>query len=1067
MKKILLFMVMVVGLFAAAIAQTKPITGKVVDKEGKPIEGASVKVKGHEGGAAANSEGNFTISAKQGDVLIISAVNFGSKQIKVGSLSNYSISLENSDAQLGEVVVTTGFGVQKQNKEVGYSTATVQSKDLIVAKPVSVANGLTGKVSGLQINTTNNGLFADTRITLRGNRSLTGNNQPLVVVDGAIFYNDISTLNPDDISQVNVLKGASASAIYGSDASNGVLLITTKKGSKAKSTISVSSTVQFEQLAYMPKLQNEFGSNGGEKFVNDFNDLSAYIPYENQSYGPRFNGKIVPVGRPVADGSVLMVPYSARPNEKRDFFNTGNTTQNNISYSSGDENSKFYLSFQDVNSKAILPGDFGRRDVFRVGGAKKYGKFNADYSVSYTLKTTNTTNTGLVYELVMNTPAHVPLTTLKDWQHNKFADINGFYNDYFDNPYWVIDNQRSVTTDNNLTANVKFDLKPAKWLDISYRVALTSLSRKYEYKSSPKNYSNFALTSKNVIYANSSGNGYDTVSESPKYIAAQAGTAGVSASYAQSGLSNFLLTSDFIISADKDISKDFNLKGTIGSSYIGNKINAISITAPSLVVPVYNVTNVSGLPNINGNGFAEARKFGVFAEGTAGYKNLAFLHGAYRGDIDSRLSKDNRFIPYYDVDASLILSDLIPVITNNDVVNFAKVRAAHSVTGNASALANGSEYIAYGAYATTPTYGVGDGFPYGSTGGYTYSSTLTTSSLKPEQITENEIGLELGLLKNRVNLTLAAYKSELTDGIVLASTSSASGFYKSLVNAAHTKNTGIELELKTEVIKTTSLSWNLNFNYTHNESNVLSINGGLKSITVGTDNPNAFAVVNNPYPVIETRDWVRDAAGHVIVDPITGNPSRDPNLKIVGQASPKDIFGLTSSLTYKAFTFTITADYRTGHKIFNSIGNYMDFTGISATSASTHRQRFVFPNSVTVDANGKSTPNTSLLVDDANFNFWPGLYRSVGNNYITSAAALKLREVAIAYQLPQSFVKKTKVLQSATFTVSGRNLLMIRPKSNLWTDPEFSEGTGNDFGRTSENQAPPSRFYSATLSITF
>ncbi len=1074
MRKFLLLTALVVGLFTAAIAQTRPIKGKVIDKDGKPIPGASINLKGHQGGTAAESDGSFNLSVKSGDVLIISALNFATTQVKVGNQTSISVILESTDAVMGEVVVTTGFGVQKQTKEIGYSTATVQAKDLIVAKPVSVANGLTGKVSGLQINTTNNGLFADTRITLRGNRSLTGNNQPLVVVDGAIFYNDISTLNPDDISQINVLKGASASAIYGSDASNGVLLITTKRGSKGtKSTISVSSTVQAEQLAYMPKFQNEFGSNGGEKFVNDFNDLSAYIPYENQSYGPRFNGKIVPVGRPVADGSVLMVPYSARPNERNNFFNTGITSQNNISFSSGDEASKFFLSFQDVYSKSIMPGDFGKRDIVRIGGAKKYGIFSADYSVSYTLKTKNTTNTGLVYQLVMNTPAHVPLTSLKDWRNNKFADVNGFYNDYFDNPYWVIDNQRNITTDNNLTANVKLDLKPTKWLNVSYRLALTNLNRKFEYKSAPKNYSNFALTNSDVIYANAGGTGYDTVSESAKYIAAQAGKAGIAASYAQSSKTNYLLTSDFLISADKNVGKDFNVKATIGTSYIENKINYASIAAPSLVLPVYNIKNVSGLTDISdangygGNGYYEANKFGVFAEGTGSYKNLVFLHGSYRGDIDSRLSEANRFIPYYDVDASFILSDIFPTISKNDVLNYAKIRAAHSVTGNASALSDGSEYIADGAYQTKTPYFVATGFPFGNVGGYAYGNVLLSDKIKPETITENEVGLELGLFKNKLNLTMAAYQSELTDGIVKANTSTSSGFYQSKVNAAHTKNTGIELELKAELVKTSTLTWNLNFNYTHNISKVVSINGGLKQITVGKDNVNAFAVVDNAYPIIQTRDWVRDAQGRVVVDAITGNPSRDPNLKIVGQASPKDIFGFTSNLTYKAFTFTITADYRSGHKIFNFIGNYMDFTGISQTSASTHRQRFVFPNSVTVDASGKSTPNTNIMVDDANFNFWPGLYRSVGTNYITSAEAFKLREIAIAYQLPQSLIKKTKVLQSATFTVSGRNLLMITPKSNIWTDPEFSEGTGNDIGRTSENQSPPSRIFSASLALTF
>src|SRR5258706_2831742 len=192
----------------------------------------------------------------------------------------------------------------------------------------------------------------------------------------------------------------------------------------------------------MLKLQNRFGSNGGEAFVNDFNDLSTYIPYENQSYGPQYNGALVPLGRPVYDGSLLKVPYAGLKDEKKNFFNHGLTTQNNFSYSSGDDNGRFYLSLQDISSHATMPGDKGRRDVLRVGGSKTYGIFSANYSFSYTYKTTDYTNTGDVYQLVMNTPAHVPLTKLKDWRNDKFADVNGFYNDYFDNPYWDIDNIR-------------------------------------------------------------------------------------------------------------------------------------------------------------------------------------------------------------------------------------------------------------------------------------------------------------------------------------------------------------------------------------------------------------------------------------------------------------------------------------------------------------------------------------------------------------------------------------------------------------------------------------------------
>ncbi len=1063
MRKIVsLFFVMMLTT-VVAWSQARSVSGKVSDQNGEPVANATVNIKGTTTATAAGADGIFKIQAKTGDVLVVSAINFQSVEVKVGSESYFTISITRTANELTSVVVTTALGIQRQAKELGYSTTKVSGKDLVQAKPISVVNGLTGKVSGLQINTVNNGLFAPTRVVLRGNRSLTGNNQPLYVVDGAIFYNDISTLNPEDISDITVLKGSSASAIYGSDASNGVILITTKHGVKGRPVVTFSSTVQVEAVSYMLDLQNRFGSNGGEKFVNDFTDLNTYIPYENQSYGPEYNGKLVPLGRPVFDGSLLVVPYSSLPNEKRNFFDKAITTQQNFSYQAGDDNSRFFLSGQDIVSNSVMPGDKGRRDVFRVGGTKTYGIFSANYSLAYTYLHTDVTNTGNVYQNVMNTPGHVPLTSLSDWQNNKFADVNGFYNDYFDNPYWDIANQRNLNTSNNLTGNVQLSLKPLKWLNLSYRLGLNNTTDRYEYKGAPKDFSTFAKTDATVIYSNSAGTGFDTVQESPKYAAGVPNQA----NYITSNFSNFLLTSDMLATVNKDISKDFNVQATVGTSYIENKITSENIDAGSLFFPVYNVNSLTGIPGTGGGNYVfEARKLGIFGEATVGFRKYAFLHGSYRTDIDSRLSHDNRWIPYYDVDASLVISDMIPSMNNNKVLNFLKVRAAHSKTGNASALAGGSQFIAFGAYALQPTLSSAGGFPFNGLGGYDLNTIVANPNLKPESVTENEIGIEFGFWKNRISLSTAVYDSKLTDGIVFSQISRASGATVSLVNAANTENKGFEAELKGTIIKSKTVTWTAGVNYSYNDNKVISINGGLQSLAVGGNNGNAFAVVGQPYPVIESRDWVRDPAGHVIVDPVTGNPTRSSNLSVLGGATPKDILGITTLVTWKSFSFSATVDYRGGYKIFNSIGQYIDFTGIAATTAATGRQRFVFPNSVYLQ-DGKYVNNTSVTVDDANFNFWPGLYRSVGANYVTSAAAWKLREVAISYDIPRSVFQATKIVQKASLTISGRNLIMLRPKTNVWTDPEFNEDTGNDVGRNGTSQAPPTRIFSATLSVSF
>jgi len=258
-------------------------------------------------------------------------------------------------------------------------------------------------------------------------------------------------------------------------------------------------------------------------------------------------------------------------------------------------------------------------------------------------------------------------------------------------------------------------------------------------------------------------------------------------------------------------------------------------------------------------------------------------------------------------------------------------------------------------------------------------------------------------------------------------------------------------------------------NFAHNECKVISINGGQQQLAITTSGGsvvNTYAVVNQLYPLIEVTDWVRDPQGHVVVDPVTGLPSTNPNPVIAGNTTPKEILGISSSVTFKGFTLSATADYRGGYKTYNSIGQFMSFTGSSEFSAATNRQRFVFPNSVIETSAGKYVTNTTVTTNDANYNLFPGLFNYIESPYVTSAAAWKLREVSLSYELPRSVLRFTKVIQRASITISGRNLLMIRPKTNQWTDPEFSEDTSNAVGENSINQAPPTRIMGATLSIT-
>jgi TonB-linked SusC/RagA family outer membrane protein len=1078
MKKLLLVSLCFLLLCITQVfAQNRTVTGTVTAKEdGLPIPGATVKIKGTSVGTQTSPAGKFTLNVPDNATLVFNFVGYSPQEVKVGTKKVIDVVLATSNSQLTEVVVTA-LGIQRQASSLGYGTAKVSGKDIQQAKPISVVNGLTGKVSGLQINTVNNGLFAPTRVTLRGNRSLTGNNQPLYVVDGAIFYSDISTINPEDVLDISVLKGSSASAVYGSDASNGVIVITTKHGTKSAPTVTVSSTVSLESVSYMPAYQTRFGPNGGEANVDNFNDLSYYIPYENQSYGPEYNGKLVPLGRPLPDGSVLMVPYSAVKDQKKNFFDTGITTQNNFSFSSGDENGSTFMSAQDVNSKSVMPGDVGRRDVFRLGGDKKYGIFSAKYSMAYTYLTTNKTNTGQVYNELIESPTVVPYNLYKD-VNGKYGNPDAYYNDYYYSPYQTIAQIRNITTENHIQGNLQLNLKPAKWVDLSYRTSIDNNSGRYEYKDAGITYTNRSKTVDSVYFSNPDGTGkvLQVGQNGAKYTAAVGDQL---PQYGLSNLNNLLYSSDFLASFNTKIHKDFSFNSTIGVSYLDNKISFTNIQPGPLNFLPYNTQNFASVANTNGSVFAEARKLGYFGEAQFGYKTIAYIHGSYRTDLDTRLSKANRYIPYYDIDGSFVISELFKDAFNNDIFNYAKVRYAHSLTGNVSALANGSQYIAYGAYATLPVVVSASGFPYSSSGlaGYSLRNTIADPNIKPEKVTEDEVGLDLGLLRDRLTLTASAYRSTTKDGIIYASVSRASGYTTALVNAANTQNQGLELDLHGTIIKSQAVNWSAGINYTHQESKVLSIVSGVNSLALTSNisnsgnaggTANTYAVVGMPYPQIEGYDWNRDpATGKVIVDAVTGLPTRASKLSILGNANPTDIIGFTSSVSYKGFTLSITADYRGGYKIFNQIANTQDHSGVGIATTQTGRQPFVFPNSVYKDANGNYVNNTNVTMQYANFDFWPTTYLGVDANYVTSAAAIKLREAVLAYNFPKVWLRSAKFIKNVNLSVSGRNLLMFRPKTNQWTDPEFSEDNSNAVGKTSVNQSPPTRIVSGTLAVTF
>jgi len=1057
-------------------AQNRTVTGTVTAKDdGLPIPGVSVKIKGTNTGVQTGANGKFTLGVPANAVLVFTYVGFATQERAVGSASNLNVVMETNSTALGEVVVTTSLGVKTQSKQLGYATATIDNKMLNEAKATNAATGLEGKVSGLQINTANNGVNPVTRVVLRGNRSITGNNEALLVVDGVPIEDDnyINTINPEDIQDVNILKGAVAAAIYGSKASNGVMIITTKKGTKGKTTITVSNTSQIQSVSYMPNLQTMFGPYGGESAYTTADGIPEDVPYENQNYGPPFDGSIQPLAlNPIfaADGvtvtgyDTLYNKYANIPNNRRDFFKNTWSNQINLGIDAGDDNSSIHVGFQDVYTPGVVPNDLYKRDNFRIGGQRTFGKFSVEYNASYNQSVTSTygpsynqsngdvTSGDALYFEVLNVGANIPLTSFSD-PNGRWGNINSYYNAYATNPYWTVQNSRQNTVNHYWLANMNMSLKIAPWLTLSDRVGLTS--RDFTYKQ----------TRPQLDFA-------------PWAIADpwKAGNVPSSLTYVYAGERDELYTeqhlnNDLILAFNKKFGQ-FSINGVVGNNLEQNYERFMNLSNSQLQFPGdFNVGSGLGIPGYDEANYAQ-REIAVYEEATFGYHDFLFLHLTNRDEWNSVLAVDKNHYEYPGADLSFVFTDAIDKLKDKDFLSYGKVHGGITKVANI----NLGGQNPFGAYALQNIFTIAGGFPFGSLGGYSLGANNNNPNLKPEETTEYEFGAELGFFKNRANLKVTAYHSDTRNLSLTQALSTATGFSSQLTNAGLVTNDGQEIDLNLIPLKTRDWTWNLGFNFSHYSNDVKELAQGQTSIQILNNGggTNIYAIVGKPYPVIQVNDFNRDPQGRVIVDPVTGEPTQNPNLTTYGNTNPTRIIGVTSSLTYKAWTLAFVIDYRGGNQVYNTQAATEAFTGVSAQTTQNGRQRFIFPNSVIPNGNGGYTPNTSVAVDNGGdtegSGFWPTIFsNNINSIFVDDASFIKLREANLTYNVPASFLtRNASFIKRASVSLLGRNLLMLRPKSNSYTDPEFSDaGSGNAVGQTSVGETPPTRFYGANITLTF
>ncbi|NVM64311.1 TonB-linked SusC/RagA family outer membrane protein [Mucilaginibacter sp. SG538B] len=1045
-------------------AQNRTVTGTVTAKDdGLPIPGVTVKVKGTTIGTQTNAAGKFSLSIPANSTLTFSFIGYVSIDRPVGSSGTLNIVLESSNRQLGEVVVTGALGIKKAARETGYSSTKIGGKDLTQSNVTNVANGLTAKVAGLAVSTIDNSIDPQVRITLRGNRSALGNNTALIVVDGVpIPGGSLSSVNPNDIADINILKGAGAAALYGSEAANGALIITTKRGTgDSKPTITYSNSFQLQQVAYFPKFQNKFGIYGGEgdPYIDPETGFSLYTPYENQQYGPAYDGHMVQVGYPAGgpNGPVLMVPYTAqKKNPIEAFFNNGFIEQNNISFAQGDAKNSFYLSAQNAYSKGVVPGDKNNRTSVSVRGAKTYGKFKADFSVEYTRTDISTYGTGyngsLLFTNLIQWPSFLNIKDFKDSNNGTFANPSDFYDAYAINPYWITDNSRINKQRDVFLSNLRLSYQVNNWMDLNYTVSQNFGIDQEKYTRRQVNFTPYSIS--------------DPLGAGSVQSTFKTGVApGIVSDYYQygDGTSNFgdadgfaRLQGDATINLHKTFFKDFKTSLLLGNTIRQQYRKGQSTGSNNLLIKdFYNINTIGGVVNAS-EAETKIRQVAYFGALNIGYKDYLFLEGTLRNERDSRLNAKNRSFYYPSGKISFIPTDAFEFLKNNKVLSYAKVYGSVSRVGN----------ISIGAYRLQNTYGVTSGFPYGSLGALTASTINYSPNLKPESINEIEVGTELSFFDGRISAKATYYKQNSKNQTLQISTSAATGYSAALINAGEIQSTGTEFELIGDILTKSKnkVGLRLGGNLSINDSKVLSLLPGINSLQIGN---NVYAQVGQPFPIYKGTDLVKDPQGRTVVDAVTGLPSVDPTQKNFGRTTPKYILGVNAQVSYDIVTLSGVGEYRGGYIIYNGVGSTLNFGGSSYLSAAAGRQRFIYPNSVIQTSPGVYTPNTSVSIADGNYGFWQSsAYNTANGPRVTSAAFWKIREIALAFDLTK-FIRTTGFVKGLSFALTGRNLALWTPKSNTYGDPEFSNSVGNDAGTNSASQTPATRVYGADLHVTF
>ncbi|CAZ96653.1 SusC/RagA family TonB-linked outer membrane protein [Zobellia galactanivorans] len=1076
-----LFLALIVQL---SFAQSKTITGTVTDQEGLPLPGVNILVQGTTNGTQTDFDGNYAISASEGQSLVFSYIGYKNETRTIGGSTTINLQMS-EDAQALDEVVVTALGIKREKKSLGYATQKVDAEELTTVKESNVLNQLSGKVAGLAVQRTNN-LGGSTNVVIRGQTSLTGSNQALFVVDGVPisnrntntgtqsqgatgydYGNPISDINPDDIESMNVLKGAAATALYGSRASNGVIVINTKKGTSANKkdyTITLSSNASIGSIdnTTFPKFQQEYGAGyGGDDYnftPSDFNGDGTIDRYANvnddASFGPAFDSNLKllqwdALYPQLPDTYGVARPWEASKNGPLSFFTTPTSFTNSVSVAKqfADRDGSFRLSYSNYDATGILPNSSQKRNTFSLSAtAMLTDKLQATGYVTYVnSKTVGRNSTGYNDNIV---------GFMRQWGQNNvdFAKQKAAYEATGENITW---NPKSPT-----------DLQPIYW-DNPYWTRYENYQNDGRDRLTGYAQLKYDITDNLSVTGKAAVDQYSEIQEERRAVGSVATAFGINegsdgsynrndqqSGYLRRNINSRETNVDLLINYSKNFTDDLSFSSFLGGNVRHSTLNMLTAaTNGGLKVPgVYSLQNTTdALPNPKERDETiEVQSF--YAGATFGYRDFLFLEGTLRRDQSSTLPADNNSYYYPAVSGSYLFSNNL----NVPFIKFGKLRANWAQIGNDT----GFDDI-YDTYTALTSFQ--------GNAAAAVSNSKKNPNLKPELSTSYEVGLEMRFLeKANLGFDLALYKTNTTDQIVPVSVSETTGYVSKIINAGELESKGIELTAFSEFDITDDFKWKLNVNWSKNESTVISLAEGLDELLIGSFGVQVVAKPGERYGALKGTDYTYNENGQRIIGD-NGKPVWSDADQIIGNGNPDWVGGVRNTFAYKNLALSVFVDIRSGGDMYSLDQRYGQATGVLASTSYINDLGNPVRNALS-DGGGfiyegvlaDGTPNTTRL--DASGFGNTGYQALPLSEFVYDASFVKLREVSLAYNFPKDFVSKLK-MDNLSLSLVGSNLWIIH-KNIPDADPETGFGAGNIQG-ISSGSLPTTRNFALNVKLQF